>query len=90
MDSMSSYHDMNETFEKLHYYNGETWVTGIDNEQLSIYRKAVDLYANNNLFILNKTYDSCGRLVKNGSSLHTNSKEDLSKFWVIFDELESR
>lgn len=74
---------------KLKNFNGYTWLTNFNNEQLGIYEKVIELNGDDNLFcICENAYDSNGRYIDGYSALHiTRTDEDLSEFWRIFDNL---
>ena len=51
--NISNFADIENTYEQLIFYNGNTWLTNFNNEQLPIYEKAISIYGDNSLFIVN-------------------------------------
>lgn len=71
-----------------HWLNGGTVVTNFTIKNLSMYKKAVELYGDARTVIHQRAFDISGRLVKNHWSLHNmNPGSDLSDFWKVYNKV---
>ena len=66
----------------------DTLITNFSREKLDLFRTAVLLYRDKDLYISDVAYDIYSRRLDNTFSLHCIHYKNLSEFWRLFDKLE--
>ena len=81
---------MSNWYDELELENceqNELLVTNFQKVKRNIYEKAIEMYGSNNLYIRDKAYWRDGRLDDRMNALMVNYREELGKFWKIFESL---
>jgi len=65
----------------------EDLLTNFHSKDLELYRKAIELFGDNTLYISCKAFDRNGRTLKDCYSLRTKKDKDRSDFWNLFRTL---
>jgi hypothetical protein len=72
------------------WFEEEDLLTNFDDSKLIIYEEAIKRSGENHLFISDKAFDCKGRPLSGRHSLRTKDRQDETRFWKIFREVEKK
>jgi len=70
-------------------FEEQNLLTNFDESMLPIYRKALSLMKDTDLYIDNQAYNCYGNLLNGYYALRTMGYRDRSDFWEIFRQIEN-
>lgn len=76
-------HDADEMF-----FEEDNLLTNFSDQDLPQYKKAVEIFNDDSLYIDEVAFDGFGRLLEGHHALRTNSNKDMSSFWRLFKSLK--
>lgn len=76
-------------YRSEHWTRGGTGVTNFGNSRLPLYEKAIEIIADQDLFLSDIPMYGGGQFMTDYASLHFSTRKDLSHFWEILDKLKA-
>lgn len=72
------------------YSNTGFLITNLDAKYEHLFREALKVYSNSDLYIVKDIYDDNGDKIEDTISLRCKKRSDLSDFWKIVGKLEDK
>jgi hypothetical protein len=71
------------------YFEKENLLTNFGTSELKTYKKAIEIYGDDTLYIDDVAYDSWGNRLNGDYALRTKEYKDRSEFWELFRSLRN-
>lgn len=75
-------------FDK-YYPENHHMLTNFEKDEEAMYKKIIEIYGDDSLYISDKAYDIKGNILENHLALIDTKSKDSSEFWNLFDELKA-